>query len=221
MAEKIYERNIGAKMQAESIILDVDGTLWDSTELVAKSWNRAIRDIGISHIDVTADQLKTLFGRTMKEIADVVLEDCSEEEKEKVMDLCCQYEHEDLENDECNMLHPNVKETIIELSKTHRVFIVSNCQSGYIEMFLRKTNLGAYVTDIECFGNTGKGKGENIRLIMERNHSESACYVGDIRGDYEASCQAGVPFVFAEYGFGNVPESKWKIKDFSELLTIE
>lgn len=221
MAEKIYERNIGAKMQAESIILDVDGTLWDSTELVAKSWNRAIRDIGISHIDVTADQLKTLFGRTMKEIADVVLKDCSEEEKEKVMDLCCQYEHEDLENDECNMLYPNVKETIIELSKTHRVFIVSNCQSGYIEMFLRKTNLGAYVTDIECFGNTGKGKGENIRLIMERNHSESACYVGDIWGDYEASCQAGVPFVFAEYGFGNVPESKWKIKDFSELLTIE
>lgn len=60
-------------MQIESIILDVDGTLWDSTELVAKSWNRAIRDIGITHIDVTADRLKTLFGRTMKEIADVVL----------------------------------------------------------------------------------------------------------------------------------------------------
>lgn len=122
-------------MQAESIILDVDGTLWDSTELVAKSWNRAIRDIGITHIDVTADRLKTLFGRTMKEIADVVLAGCSEEEKAQVMDLCCQYEHEDLENDECDMLYPNVKETIIELSKTHRVFIVSNCQSGYIEMF--------------------------------------------------------------------------------------
>lgn len=221
MAEKIYKRNIGVKMQAESIILDVDGTLWDSTELVAKSWNRAIRDIGVTHIDVTAEQLKTLFGRTMKEIADVVLAGCSEEEKEKVMDLCCQYEHEDLENDECNMLYPNVKETIIELAKTHRIFIVSNCQSGYIEMFLEKTNLGEYVTDIECFGNTGRGKGENIRLIMERNHSESACYVGDIRGDYEASCQAGVPFVFAEYGFGDVPESEWKMKDFSELLEIK
>ncbi len=208
-------------MQIESIILDVDGTLWDSTELVAKSWNRAIRDIGITHIDVTADRLKTLFGRTMKEIADVVLAGCSEEEKAQVMDLCCQYEHEDLENDECDMLYPNVRETIIELSKTHRVFIVSNCQSGYIEMFLKKTNLEKYVTDIECFGNTGRGKGENIRLIMERNHSKSACYVGDIRGDYEASKQAGVPFVFAEYGFGDVPESEWKIKEFSELLKLE
>ena len=105
-------------MQIESIILDVDGTLWDSTELVAKSWNRAIRDIGITHIDVTADRLKTLFGRTMKEIADVVLAGCSEEEKAQVMDLCCRYEHEDLENDECDMLYPNVRETIIELSKT-------------------------------------------------------------------------------------------------------
>ncbi|WP_461812653.1 HAD family hydrolase [Faecalimonas sp.] len=207
-------------MQAESIILDVDGTLWDSTELVAKSWNRAIQNAGVKDIKVTAEQLKTLFGRTMKEIADVVLEGCSEEEKENVMELCCQYEHEDLENDECNILYPNVKETIIKLSKTHRVFIVSNCQSGYIEMFLKKTNLEKYVTDIECFGNTGKGKGENIRLIIERNQSQSACYVGDIRGDYEASCQAGVPFILAEYGFGDVPESKWKIKDFSELFNI-
>lgn len=221
MVEKIYERNIGGKMQAESIILDVDGTLWDSTELVAKSWNRAIQDTGITHIEVTAEELKTLFGRTMKEIADVALEGCSEDEKEKIMELCCQYEHEDLENDDCNILYPNVKETIIKLSKTHRVFIVSNCQSGYIEMFLKKTNLTEYVTDIECFGNTGKGKGENIRLIMERNHSNSACYVGDIRGDYEASCQAGIPFILAEYGFGDVPESEWKIKDFSELLNID
>ncbi|WP_461809984.1 HAD family hydrolase [Faecalimonas sp.] len=221
MVEKIYERNIGDKMQAESIILDVDGTLWDSTELVAKSWNRAIQDTGITQIEVTAEQLKTLFGRTMKEIADVVLEGCSEDKKEKVMELCCRYEHADLENDDCNILYPNVKETIIKLSKTHRVFIVSNCQSGYIEMFLKKTNLTEYVMDIECFGNTGKGKGENIRLIMERNHSKSACYVGDIRGDYEASCQAGIPFILAEYGFGDVPESEWKIKDFSELLNIE
>lgn len=208
-------------MQLESIILDVDGTLWDTTEIVAKSWNRAIREKGITDISVTADDLKQLFGRTMKEIAQALMEDYSDEKQDEVMDLCCQYEHEDLDADPCEILYPNVKETVMELSKTHRIFIVSNCQSGYIEMFLKKSGLEEYVTDIECFGNTGKSKGENIRLIIERNHIQDVVYVGDTKGDYDATRQAGVPFVFAAYGFGNVPESVLKINNFAELLDLQ
>lgn len=205
-------------MRVESIILDVDGTLWDSTGIVAGSWNRAICESGIGDVQVTADDLKKLFGRTMKAIAEALLGKYSDEKQEEIMALCCQYEHEDLENAPCDILYPKVRETIIELSQKHRVFIVSNCQSGYIELFLNKTNLEKYVTDIECYGNTGKSKGENIRLLMERNSIKDAVYVGDTRGDYEASQHAGVPFVFAEYGFGNVPESQIRIKEFSELL---
>lgn len=207
-------------MKIESIILDVDGTLWDTTDIIAGSWNRAIHDKGIEDISVTADDLKQLFGKTMKEIAQAILPDYSDEEQDDVMDLCCQYEHEDLENDPCEVLYPGVKETIIELSKTRRVYIVSNCQSGYIEMFLKKTGLGEYVTDIECYGNTGKCKGDNIKLIVERNHIQDVVYVGDTKGDYEATLHAEVPFVFAEYGFGNVPESLIKINSFEELLKL-
>lgn len=218
---KITECREERKMKAESIILDVDGTLWDTTEIVAKSWNRAIHEKGIKDISVTADVLKQLFGRTMKAIAEAILGDCPDKKQDEIMDLCCKYEHEDLDADPCDVLYPGVKETIIELSKTHRVYIVSNCQSGYIEMFLKKTNLGAYVEDIECYGNTGKCKGDNIRLLMERNQVTDVVYVGDTMGDYEASVHAGVPFVFAEYGFGNVPESRIRIKKFSELLNLE
>lgn len=207
-------------MKAESIILDVDGTLWDTTDIIAGSWNRAIYDKGIKDVSVTADDLKQLFGRTMKEIAQAILPDYSDEKQDDVMDLCCQYEHEDLEKDSCEVLYPGVRETIIELSKTHRVYIVSNCQSGYIEMFLKKTDLNRYVTDIECYGNTGKCKGDNIKLIMERNNIQDVVYVGDTKGDYEATLHAGVPFVFAEYGFGNVTESFMKIKEFGELLKL-
>lgn len=134
------------------------------------------------------------------------------------MARCCQYEQEDLEADPCDVLYPNVKETIRKLSERHRVFIVSNCQAGYIELFLRKTGLEDCVTDMECYGNNGNSKGENIRLLAERNHIEDAVYVGDTKGDYEATVYAGIPFIFAEYGFGDVPESTMRIKDFSELL---
>lgn len=30
----------------ESIIVDVDGTLWDTTEVVAQAWNKAISEVG-------------------------------------------------------------------------------------------------------------------------------------------------------------------------------
>lgn len=207
-------------MKIESIILDVDGTLWDTTDIIAKSWNRAIRAKGIEDISVTADDLKQLFGKTMKEIAQALLQNYSDEVQDDVMDLCCQYEHDDLEKDPCEVLYPRVKETIIELSKTRRVYIVSNCQSGYIEMFLKKTGLGEYVTDIECYGNTGMCKGDNIKLIVERNNIQDVVYVGDTKGDYEATLHAKVPFVFAEYGFGDVPESSVKIKKFEDLLKL-
>ena len=41
---------------------------------------------------------------------------------------------------------------------------------------------------------------------MERNVPGSTCYVGDTPGDQKAAAQAGIPFIFASYGFGQVAE---------------
>lgn len=55
---------------------------------------------------------------------------------------------------------------------------------------------------------------------MERNGLRDVVYVGDTQGDADACRDAGVPFVFAEYGFGDVPDAKVRIKAFPELLTM-
>ena len=97
---------------------------------------------------------------------------------------------------------------------------MSNCQAGYIELFLKKTGLAPYIRDFECFGNTGMGKAKNIKLLLERNHFSSPVYAGDTQGDFEASRKAGVPFVFASYGFGDVKEADAVIGTFEELADI-
>ncbi len=51
-------------------------------------------------------------------------------------------------------------------------------------------------------GRTGMVKGPNIRLLMERHGIQTAIYVGDTTGDEQASRLAGIPFVWASYGFG-------------------
>ena len=55
----------------DSIIFDVDGTLWDSTEICAKAWTDVIhRETSLS-LTINASTLKGLFGRLLPDIGAV------------------------------------------------------------------------------------------------------------------------------------------------------
>lgn len=204
----------------KNIILDVDGTLWDTTEVIAKGWNRAISEIGGTSAIVTPSILKREFGKPMDEIANSLFHDASEEKRELLLERCCKYEHDLLKENTDDLLFPGIRETIRKLSEKCSLFIVSNCQSGYIELFIEKAGVEKYITDYECFGDTGRSKGENIKLVMERNDLEEAVYVGDTEGDYQATVLAGIPFIFAKYGFGNVKNYYLAISEIKELLNF-
>ena len=53
----------------DSIIFDVDGTLWDSTEIVADAWTRYLKEERHINMDITAEKLKSLFGQLLPRIA--------------------------------------------------------------------------------------------------------------------------------------------------------
>ena len=205
----------------KNIILDVDGTLWNTTEVVAAAWNRAIRADGRTKITVDGARLRTLFGKPMDVIGKELFTDVPDDIREELLDSCCYYEQEALKQEEASLLYPNVPETIQRLVKEQdrKLFIVSNCQCGYIELFLEKNQLASYITDFECFGNTGLPKGKNISLLAARNKilASECIYVGDTVGDYEAAKDAGMPFLFAAYAFGAV-EGTSQIRDYIELL---
>ena len=202
----------------DGIIFDVDGTLWDSTEQAAQVWTRAVREHTGLDTRVSADRLKELFGKTMTEISNALFPTLSNEEQERIMEACYDYENEYLETHP-GVLYEGVVETFHALAEKTNLYIVSNCQCGYIELFLEKNQLASYITDFECFGNTGLPKGKNISLLAARNKilASECIYVGDTVGDYEAAKDAGMPFLFAAYGFGAV-EGTRQIRDFIELL---
>lgn len=212
---------INERIETDALILDVDGTLWDSTGIVAKAWTRACREAGFSDMTVEADTLKGLFGKTMDEIAMALVPDAGREERDALMRLCEKYEQEALEEDPCRICYPHVIDTIKELSKRIAVIIVSNCQSGYIELFMKKAGLTENeICDRECFGDTGQGKAENILLVMKRNGFRKAYYVGDTEGDRVASRKAGIGFIAADYGFGEPEEADIRIDSFDRLLKL-
>ena len=203
----------------DSIIFDVDGTLWDSTENVAKAWSDCIQqDLGLS-MEITAERLHQLFGKVLPEIAARIFPKYDKETQLSYINKCCDKEHEYLLK-YGNPTFDKVEETLKILSEKYKLFIVSNCQSGYIEVFLKVTGLSEYFTDYLCSGDTGNQKGANIQEIIERNQLSSAVYVGDTLGDHQACQEAGVPFVYASYGFGEVPDFAYTIEQFSDLSKI-
>jgi phosphoglycolate phosphatase len=204
----------------KNIIFDVDGTLWDTTEVVAEAWNKAISEVGGTAANITSAVLKREFGKPMDAIANNLFSDATEKERELLLERCCEHEHDALRESKDNLLFPEVKETIEKLYEKYGLFIVSNCQSGYIELFMEKVGIEKYIKDYECFGDTGKSKGENIKLLIERNNLEDVVYIGDTQGDYEATLFAGVPFIFAKYGFGKVENCYMAISEIKELLNL-
>ncbi|MCR4798018.1 MAG: HAD family hydrolase [Lachnospiraceae bacterium] len=205
------------------IILDIDGTLWDTTGVVAKAWNRALKEGGpaeLDHLCITAAMLKKEFGKPMDVIADDLFGDIPQETKDHLMELCCQFEHEEISACVEDLTYPHMRETLKALSETHDLYIVSNCQDGYIELVLEKNHIGSLIKDFECFGRTGLQKDENISLLIRRNGLKNPVYVGDTTGDMEAAKKAGVPFIFARYGFGDVKEYKAAIDSFEDLLKM-
>ncbi|MFD1905893.1 hypothetical protein ACFTAO_27995 [Paenibacillus rhizoplanae] len=55
---------------------------------------------------------------------------------------------------------------------------------------------------------------------MDRNHLMSPVYVGDIEGDRKAARFAGIPFVYARYGFGEVSSHDYVIDRLDGLLEL-
>ncbi len=194
----------------------MDGTLWDSSANVAASWTEIIRKHGCGLPDVTQKDIMGVMGLTMDKIADILFGTLPKDERTELLNLCCEYENEYLRK-HGGILYPGLEETLIRLKEEYHLYIVSNCQKGYIEAFLDYYGFGKYFDDIECYGNSLFEKGDNIALVVERNKLDKAWYIGDIQGDCNAAMKAGIDFIHASYGFGKVEQAVPKLKCFGEL----
>ena len=207
-------------MKAESLIFDIDGTLWDSRALVAEGYNIQLRREGLERFCVTADDFLPLFGKVMTEIADVIFAELPPELRYPLMERCMDTENKHLRENPCRIGYEGIRNTLEQLSKSHRLFIVSNSQCGYPELCMEKLGLTSYIQGYLCFGDTGTEKGKTIRRLMEQYGITSAAYIGDTQGDLDAARQAGISFVFAAYGFGKPETWEAKIETPEQLLQL-
>lgn len=206
-------------MKIDSIIFDLDGTLWNSTNSVISSWNKTLDKYKEVKNKLTHDDMKKVMGLVISDIAEIFFPYIEETKRLEIINDCCKDECLYLEKHGA-ILYDKLEETLKELSNKYNLFIVSNCQCGYIESFFKFHKLNKYFIDYENSGRTGLTKGENIKLIIRRNKLNNPVYVGDTEWDLEAAKFANIPFIYASYGFGHVKEYDYVIDSFDELLSL-
>ncbi len=200
-----------------AVIFDLDGTLWDSSRQVVEAFNLAFQDCPEIDYTITAADMQRNMGKLLTDIGKDLIHVEDPIRRNEILDHCMETEVAHLAKVGGD-LFAGAEELLAELSAQYQVFIVSNCQAGYIEVFADYYGFWKYLDDIECPGNTGKLKGDNIRLIMERNGVELGIYVGDTYGDYDAAFhKAGIPFIHAAYGYGTVEEARYKVTSISQI----
>ena len=198
----------------DSIIFDLDGTLWSSAKAISEAWGLVLQ----KHENIEK-KLYSCMGLPMYDIAAKLFPSLAENIRNQLMDELCEFENGYLEK-RGGVLYDGLEETLAQLQENYKLYIVSNCQDGYIEAFIKAHHMEKYFEDTECWGRTRLSKGESNKILIARNHLKNPIYVGDTAGDYQSAVDAGIPFIYAAYGFGEVRDCDYKIQSIRELPEV-
>ena len=194
------------KNKFDSIIFDLDGTLWDSSRNVTAAWQMAMDEVGLKET-MTQEKVRSITGLAYDVIFDKLFYYVDPAARKQLMEVAAKIELDVLYT-KGGDLYPGLNGTLAYLAGSYKLYIVSNCQSGYIEVFLKLSSMADHFSGHQCYGTKGNPKSENIKDIVNDHHLKAPVYIGDTLGDYDAATKAGVPFIFANYGFGEVHEGQ-------------
>ena len=207
-------------MKYESLIFDIDGTLWDCRKLLVDAYNAQLEAEGLfPHI--TSELLNPNLGKPMDIMADNLFPMVEAPERYALMDRCLVRLDEYLEKYASPAIgYADLRSTMETLAKNHRLHIVSNGPKGYAQLAGSKLELADLISGYLSWGDTLKPKGQTILQLMQTHGIENAAYIGDTQGDLEACKEAGIDFIWSSYGFGTPETYQYKIDSFAQLATL-
>jgi phosphoglycolate phosphatase len=199
----------------DSLIFDMDGTLWDAVDTYAESWNLIFQKLDIQRT-IKRDELLHVIGMDGKKLTRVLLPEFDEKKGMEIYNAVNQVRREILPTSG-GIMYKGVTEGLKQLAAQYKLFVLSNCAVGIIPLFLTWAGINEVITDSMAYGTNQMPKNHNMHLLMDKHNLQSPVYIGDTNGDAEQTRLAGIPFVFVSYGFGNTDDYDNKFDDFESL----
>ena len=198
----------------DSLIFDLDGTLWDACPVTAEAWNIKLHELGLEG-NLSGDDVRSVAGLPQQLCIKTLLPKQIKQNPNLIAELTLA-EKATIE-EKGGELFDGVEEGIKNLSEKYSIFIVSNCLEWYLNLFFERFKLKGYFTDWDCVGTSSLPKSEMIKNIIEIHQLKRPVYIGDTEGDEEASQGAGIDFIHAKYGFGKTKNSQKSFNSFIDL----
>ena len=129
----------------DSLIFDMDGTLWDAVDTYAESWNLVFKDLGIN-LTVKRDELAKMVGWEGRKVIGMIMPDFDEEKRLSIYALVNERRRVILPQ-QGGILYEGVKEGIKQLAEKYDLFILSNCAKGIIRLFIDWAGIDEHIKD--------------------------------------------------------------------------
>ncbi|HEX8548929.1 MAG TPA: HAD-IA family hydrolase [Cytophagaceae bacterium] len=199
----------------DSIIFDMDGTLWDATDSYVECWNIAAERLKFP-TKVDRKMLESVMGWDEKKAYEFLFPEL-EEEKIKQLASTVSDIQDELIPQLGGEIYEGVQEGLKSLSTQYRLFILSNCPKHTIKQFMKFAKIEDLISGSISFGENRVPKSENIKLLVDRYELKNPVYVGDTNSDRVQCERAGLPFVYVSYGFDKVDEYYKSFDNFTSL----
>lgn len=199
----------------DSLIFDLDGTLWDALYTYLESWKLGAKAENLDRI-FTRDDLHYVMGWERSKVLDHMFPGTSKERQEEIYKTINEYRLKIMPQ-MGGVLYDGVRDGLIKLSEKYRLLIVSNCPANLITEFMKWADVEQYITDEMAHGVNSMPKHHNIKLLIEKHQLKSPIYIGDTQGDCIETRKAGLPFVLVTYGFGTTEDYDLKFDDFTSF----
>ncbi len=200
----------------DSLIFDMDGTLWDAVDTYTDSWNIVFKELNIDKT-IPRDELAKMVGWEGKKVLEAIMPDYDEETRQAIYARVNEIRREILPKNG-GILYEGVKEGLEQLAGKYELFIVSNCAKGVIRLFMDWAGINGHIIDEIAYGINYMPKNYNIKLLIDKHNLQTPVYVGDTDGDAEQSRLAGIPFVFVSYGFGETDNHDLRFDSFTDFV---
>lgn len=200
----------------DALIFDIDGTLWNASPASAKGWTLGLAKLGID-MKITAAQIETVAGKPHDECIDTLMPGLRTQYPDLlgILDDC---ETAVMQSDG-GVFYDGAREGLAELAHDYRIFLISNCQDWYLELFLDYSGLRPILSGFDCYGRSGLPKSDMLSRMNRIYALEAPVYIGDTSGDRQAAESAGISFIHAAWGFGKPDGGTASVQSFADLLT--